>query len=132
MVYVGAALNKPLMARPARQQVKVMAAEFVGAVTASPEMKFGVVVARFNSLVTKQLLEGAHEVFGRHGVRSENVDVSHLNVKSVHLLIDSNAFTRSSYPCRSLGFLAALSFQSSPRLWPSPGSTMLWFASELL
>ena len=33
------------------------------------------VVARFNSLVTKPLLEGAHEVFHRHGVDAENVDV---------------------------------------------------------
>jgi 6,7-dimethyl-8-ribityllumazine synthase len=39
-----------------------------------------VVVARFNSLVTKQLLEGAHEVFQRHGVAKDNVDVS-----AVHL-----------------------------------------------
>lgn len=48
---------------------------FVGAVTADKEMRFGVVVARFNSLVTKQLLEGAHETFERHGVSSANVDV---------------------------------------------------------
>ena len=39
-------------------------------------MKFGVVVARFNSLVTKELLEGAHEVFERHGVQSSSVDVA--------------------------------------------------------
>lgn len=63
--------------RPSRRQaVKVMAQEYVGAVTATPNMKFAVVVARFNSLVTKQLLEGAHEVFHRHGVPKDNVDVS--------------------------------------------------------
>ena len=39
-------------------------------------MKFGVVVARFNSLVTKQLLEGSLETFKRHGVPDANVDVS--------------------------------------------------------
>ena len=32
-------------------------------------------MARFNSLVTKPLLEGAHEVFHRHGVDAANVDV---------------------------------------------------------
>jgi len=39
-------------------------------------MRYGVVVARFNSLVTKELLEGAHEVFERHGVKADNVDVA--------------------------------------------------------
>jgi len=38
-------------------------------------MKFGIVVARFNSLVTKQLLEGALEDFERHGVDPDNIDV---------------------------------------------------------
>ncbi len=56
--------------------LRTSATEFVGAVTSQPDWKYGVVVARFNSLVTKQLLEGAHEVFARHGVPSANVDVS--------------------------------------------------------
>jgi 6,7-dimethyl-8-ribityllumazine synthase len=64
--------------------VKVMAGEYVGAVTSDPSWKYGVVVARFNSLVTKQLLEGAHEVFHRHGVKPENVDVSHAAWAWVH------------------------------------------------
>ena len=38
-------------------------------------LRFAVVVARFNSLVTKPLLEGAQEVFHRHGVDAENLDV---------------------------------------------------------
>mmetsp|Transcript_21937 Transcript_21937/g.55809 ORF Transcript_21937/g.55809 Transcript_21937/m.55809 type:complete len:225 (+) Transcript_21937:49-723(+) len=59
-----------------RRTFKVMAGEYVGAVTSEPSWKYGVVVARFNSLVTKQLLEGAHEVFHRHGVKAENVDVA--------------------------------------------------------
>ena len=61
--------------RPSRSQLKVSATVYKGAVTASPEHKFAVVVARFNSLVTKQLLEGAHETFAQHGVAAENVDV---------------------------------------------------------
>jgi 6,7-dimethyl-8-ribityllumazine synthase len=48
----------------------------MGEITATPGMRFGVVVARFNSLVTKQLLEGALEDFERHGVHAEDVDVS--------------------------------------------------------
>jgi 6,7-dimethyl-8-ribityllumazine synthase len=38
-------------------------------------MKFGIVVGRFNDLVTKLLLEGALEDFERHGVSREDVDV---------------------------------------------------------
>lgn len=39
-------------------------------------LKFGVVVARFNDLVTKLLLEGALEHFERHGVPASDVDVA--------------------------------------------------------
>ena len=39
-------------------------------------LKFGIVVGRFNDLVTKLLLEGALEHFGRHGVPSSDVDVA--------------------------------------------------------
>lgn len=38
-------------------------------------MKFGVVVGRFNDLVTKLLLEGAMGTFERHGVPAADVDV---------------------------------------------------------
>lgn len=41
-------------------------------------MKFGVVVGRFNDLVTKLLLEGALEHFERHGVPETDVDVRSL------------------------------------------------------
>lgn len=39
-------------------------------------MKFGVVVGRFNDLVTKLLLDGAMGAFKRHGVAEADVDVS--------------------------------------------------------
>jgi 6,7-dimethyl-8-ribityllumazine synthase len=39
-------------------------------------MRFAVVVARFNDLVTKLLLEGALEHFERHGVSASDVDVA--------------------------------------------------------
>jgi 6,7-dimethyl-8-ribityllumazine synthase len=38
-------------------------------------LRFGVVVARFNSLVTEQLLAGAADALRRHGVKDQDVDV---------------------------------------------------------
>ncbi len=38
-------------------------------------LKVGIVVARFNALVTEQLLAGATDAFRRHGVRDSDVDV---------------------------------------------------------
>eukprot|EP00879_Flechtneria_rotunda_P030615 GHRR01033274.1.p1 GENE.GHRR01033274.1~~GHRR01033274.1.p1 ORF type:complete len:204 (+),score=74.46 GHRR01033274.1:27-638(+) len=46
-----------------------------GNVVAKPDMKFGVVVGRFNDLVTKLLLEGAYNAFQSHGVDLANVEV---------------------------------------------------------
>lgn len=40
------------------------------------DLKFGVVVSRFNELVTKRLLEGAKDAFIRHGVREEDIDIA--------------------------------------------------------
>lgn len=40
------------------------------------DMKFGVVVGRFNDLVTKLLLDGALGAFQRHGVPASDVDVA--------------------------------------------------------
>jgi 6,7-dimethyl-8-ribityllumazine synthase len=41
----------------------------------SEGLKFGVVVARFNELVTKPLLEGVLEGLERHGTARSEVDV---------------------------------------------------------
>ncbi|HTN54005.1 MAG TPA: 6,7-dimethyl-8-ribityllumazine synthase [Anaeromyxobacter sp.] len=38
-------------------------------------LKAGLVVARFNALVTEQLLQGAADALRRHGVRDQDVDV---------------------------------------------------------
>ncbi len=38
--------------------------------------RFGIVVARFNELVTRRLLEGAVDVLTRHGVRPEDIEVA--------------------------------------------------------
>lgn len=37
--------------------------------------RFGIVVSRFNSLVSKQLLEGAEDCLRRHGGEPEDIDV---------------------------------------------------------
>jgi 6,7-dimethyl-8-ribityllumazine synthase len=39
-------------------------------------LRVGIVVARFNSLITAQLLEGAQDGLRRHGVDETNVDVA--------------------------------------------------------
>ncbi|GLC34546.1 hypothetical protein PLESTB_001249600 [Pleodorina starrii] len=51
-------------------------ATYHGPVMAEPGAKFAIVVAKFNSLITKGLLEGALEVFESHGVHADNVDVA--------------------------------------------------------
>ncbi|DBB17011.1 TPA: hypothetical protein ACH3X3_014108 [Trebouxia sp. C0006] len=47
---------------------------YVGSLVAN-ELKFAIVIARFNDLVTKLLLEGALEAFDRHGGDRDSVDV---------------------------------------------------------
>jgi 6,7-dimethyl-8-ribityllumazine synthase len=37
--------------------------------------RFGIVVARFNELITRRLLEGAVDTLTRHGVRPEDIEV---------------------------------------------------------
>lgn len=39
------------------------------------DLKFAVVVSRFNELITTKLLEGARDAFLRHGVNDEDIDV---------------------------------------------------------
>uniref|UniRef100_A0A2P2JF11 6,7-dimethyl-8-ribityllumazine synthase n=1 Tax=Rhizophora mucronata TaxID=61149 RepID=A0A2P2JF11_RHIMU len=48
---------------------------FVGSLTRAEGLRFAVVVARFNEIVTKQLLEGALETFKKYSVREEDIDV---------------------------------------------------------
>ena len=51
---------------------------YVGSLVAN-DLKFAVVIARFNDLVTKLLLEGALESIDRHGGNRDDVDVSNVN-----------------------------------------------------
>ncbi|PIA49963.1 hypothetical protein AQUCO_01300599v1 [Aquilegia coerulea] len=47
----------------------------VGSVTKTEGLRFAIVVARFNEVVTRLLLEGALETFRRYSVREEDIDV---------------------------------------------------------
>lgn len=38
------------------------------------DMKFAIVISRFNDLITRRLLEGAHDAISRHGGSLDNVD----------------------------------------------------------
>ena len=61
-----------------KQRCRTVAAaskSYVGSLVAN-DLKFAIVVARFNDLVTKLLLEGALEAFDRHGGDRDDVDVS--------------------------------------------------------
>ena len=48
-----------------------------GELTAS-DLRFGIVVSRFNSFITERLLAAAADALSRAGSRSENVDVVHV------------------------------------------------------
>ena len=39
-------------------------------------LKFGMVVSRFNEIITKKLLDGAKDAFLRHGVDEKDIDVA--------------------------------------------------------
>ena len=40
------------------------------------DLKFGIVVSRFNSMITDKLLEGALDTLRRHGAKEENITVA--------------------------------------------------------
>lgn len=52
-----------------------MSQEFQGRFTGG-DRRFALVVGRFNSLFTEQLLRGCRDALVRHGVREENIDVT--------------------------------------------------------
>lgn len=47
----------------------------VGSVTKTEGLRFAIVVARFNEVVTRLLMEGAVETFKRYSVKEEDIDV---------------------------------------------------------
>ena len=60
---------------PAGPRVSASSKPYLGSLVAT-DLKFAIVIARFNDLVTKLLLEGALEAFDRHGGDRNEVDVS--------------------------------------------------------
>nr|XP_023873242.1 6,7-dimethyl-8-ribityllumazine synthase, chloroplastic-like [Quercus suber] len=49
----------------------------MGSVTNTQALRFAVVVARFNEIITKRLLEGALSTFNHYSVLEDNIDVCH-------------------------------------------------------
>ena len=52
-----------------------MGETFTGGMTGT-DLKFAIVVSRFNDAIGRQLLEGARDVLARHGVRDEDIDLA--------------------------------------------------------
>lgn len=63
------------MSRKSCSTIAASSKPYVGSLVVN-DLKFAIVIARFNDLVTKLLLEGALEAFDRHGGNREEVDVS--------------------------------------------------------
>ena len=40
------------------------------------EMRFGLVISRFNDFITRRLLEGAQDALLRHGAKAEDIDIA--------------------------------------------------------
>lgn len=52
-----------------------MATTYEGKLNAA-EMKFGLVISRFNDFITRRLLEGAQDALLRHGAKAEDIDIA--------------------------------------------------------
>jgi 6,7-dimethyl-8-ribityllumazine synthase len=50
--------------------------EYSGSLTVGEGRRFGIVVSRFNDLVTRRLLEGAHDCLVRHGAGEDEIEVA--------------------------------------------------------
>ncbi|KAJ8431219.1 hypothetical protein Cgig2_016778 [Carnegiea gigantea] len=69
--------------------------ELVGSLTRTEGLHFAIVVARFNEIVTRPLLEGALDTFRRYSV-NEDIDVSPCTLPG-HILNFFNAFLKCLY-----------------------------------
>ncbi|KAK4544308.1 hypothetical protein RGQ29_033013 [Quercus rubra] len=63
-----------LRGRSSRRLHTTAVRHLMGSVTRTQGLRFAVVVARFNEIITKQLLEGALSTFKNYSVSEENVD----------------------------------------------------------
>jgi hypothetical protein len=70
-----------------------------GSVVAKPGHKYGVVVGRFNDLVTKLLLEGAYGTFESHGVSLSNVEVREQRLVDELIILAGQSWTYAVFSC---------------------------------
>ncbi|KAL8218489.1 hypothetical protein R6Q57_021862 [Mikania cordata] len=72
-------LSNPLFIAPAEKKKSPFQTEaartLTGSLTKAEGFRFAIVVARFNEIVTKPLLEGALDTFKKYSVREEDIDV---------------------------------------------------------
>lgn len=50
--------------------------EFKGRLIASNHVRIGIVIARFNELITKSLLQGALDALERYGINKDSIDIA--------------------------------------------------------
>lgn len=85
-MYDSAVMNASVRERSNSMVQATPGNEYVGNLVGTG-MKFGIVVGRFNDLVTKLLLEGALDHFERHGVPREDVDVRFVFMHTVAFFV---------------------------------------------
>ncbi|PWA96540.1 6,7-dimethyl-8-ribityllumazine synthase [Artemisia annua] len=73
-------LANPLFAAPATEKKKLCVRteavrEVTGSLTKAQGHRFAIVVARFNEIVTRPLMNGALDTFDKYSVREEDIDV---------------------------------------------------------
>ncbi|XP_047308666.1 6,7-dimethyl-8-ribityllumazine synthase, chloroplastic [Impatiens glandulifera] len=73
------AYSTPIGENPARSRSSIVRTaavrQLTGPITATEGLRFAVVVARFNEIVTRPLLEGALDTFRKYSVKEEDIDV---------------------------------------------------------
>ncbi|KAK1379451.1 6,7-dimethyl-8-ribityllumazine synthase [Heracleum sosnowskyi] len=73
-LFGGVGVEKNLKDRSAFAQTESVR-QVTGSLTAAAGFRFAIVVARFNEIVTRPLLNGALETFTRYSVKDEDIDV---------------------------------------------------------
>ncbi|PWA28458.1 6,7-dimethyl-8-ribityllumazine synthase [Artemisia annua] len=73
-------LSNPLFAAPAAEKKRLnvrteAVREVTGSLTKAQGHRFAIVVARFNEIVTRPLMNGALDTFDKYSVREEDIDV---------------------------------------------------------
>lgn len=81
-LFGGVGIERKLKDRSAFAQTEAVR-QLTGSLTSAAGFRFAVVVARFNEIVTRPLLDGALDTFKRYSVKEEDIDIrgdtSHYN-----------------------------------------------------